>query len=359
MANVLTVHSCGRPASDSRRLPDRRRRDGATTIDLHCHVLTPSVEELVLNVPERPGVPVRELSPAVQRTMAYNHLLLQGIYQPKLTDIAVRLADMDAMGVDIQVISPSPTQYHYWAGPDISRKIVSQQNEYIAELCAAHPQRLIGFGAVSLQHPEIAASQARHAVREWGLRGFEISTLVNGIDVDDLRFRPFWEAMEELGAVVLLHPLGTTLGNRVDEYYLSNVIGQPLETSISLSRMIFGGHFDRFRKLKLCAVHGGGYLPLYTSRSEHAYSVRPEARGCELSPREYLRRIWFDTVVYDPAHLRRLIDVVGVDRVVIGTDYPFDMGESDPLALIEAVEGLTHDEQIMILGENARSLLQL
>jgi aminocarboxymuconate-semialdehyde decarboxylase len=358
MTNAVT-HSCGGHVSGSEQESPRKRREGMTTIDLHCHVLTPSAEELVRSVPDRPGIPERDLPPAVQRTMAYNNSLLQGIYQPKLTDLDVRLADMDAMGVDIQALSPSPTQYYYWTTRETSSEIVAQQNEHIAALCATHPKRLVGFGTVSLQHPELAASQARHAIRKLGLRGIEISTLVNGIDVDDSRFRPFWEAMEELDAVVLLHPLGTTLGNRVDEHYLSNILGQPLETSISLSRMIFRGHFDRFTKLKLCAVHGGGYLPLYMSRSEHGYAVRPEARDCKLSPGEYLRRIWFDTVVYDPAHLKRLIDVVGVDRVVIGTDYPFDMGESDPVALVEAVEGLTLDEKIMILGENARALLRL
>lgn len=349
------LHLCGQPPATRPSVP-RRRAGGAALVDLHCHYLNQDVEAFVATLPKLPAPPQPD-SPEAAESLRYNAELIRTTYFPKLTDIPTRLADMDAMGVDIQAISPSPTQYHYWAEPDAAVEIVLRQNERIASVCADHPERLVGFGTVALQHPALAAEQARHAVQGLGLRGIEISSLVGGLAVDDARFHPFWAEMERLDAPVLLHPLGTTVGKRLDNNYLSNVVGQPAETAIALSRMIMSGHFDRFASLKLCAVHGGGYLPLYMGRSDHAFRVRPECQGCAATPSDYLRRLWFDTVVYDPRGLRHLIDVVGVERIVIGTDYPFDMGHYDPIGLVEAVEGLTDLERAAILGGNARRLL--
>jgi aminocarboxymuconate-semialdehyde decarboxylase len=351
------LHGCGPAALERRPKTPRARRADQKVIDLHCHYLDEATELLVQHLPERPA-PV-SVNTAANRTAAYNRELMQTTYRAPLTSVAVRLADMDAMGVDIQAISPSPTQYYYWATEEASREIVLSQNTHIAEICAAHPDRFVGIGSVSLQHPRTAVEQARYAVKTLGLRGVEVSSIVNGVPIDDKRFDIVWAELESLGAMVLLHPLGTTAGPRLDDHYLSNVIGQPLETEIALLRLIFGGHFDRYQALKICAVHGGGYLPLYVSRSDHAWRVRPESCGCRLKPSEYLRRIWFDTLVYDVAHLRRLIDVVGTDRVVIGTDYPFDMGDYDPVDLVNAVTGLPKEAARAILAGNAGELLGL
>ncbi|WP_271146012.1 amidohydrolase family protein [Brevundimonas sp. NIBR10] len=336
----------------------RTRKGGLAVIDVHCHVLDPQAERLAEGLPERP-VAGPTPGTAAGWTADYNRRLIETAYRPRLTDLSARLADMDAMGVDLQILSPSPTQYYYWAGPEAAEALVLRQNEGIAELCARHPDRLAGLATVSLQHPERAAAQARHAIRELGLKGVEISTLVGADPVDAPRFDPFWSAMNDLGAPVLLHPLGTTLGSRLDDHYLSNIIGQPAETAVALSRLIMGGHLDRFDAVRICAVHGGGYLPLYAGRSDHAWSVRPESCGCLQPPSAYLKRLWFDSLVYDPAHLRRLIDVVGADRVVVGTDYPFDMGDYDPVGLIRSVEGLSPAERDAILSGNAIRLFGL
>ena len=266
---------------------------------------------------------------------------------------------MDTMGVEIQAISPSPTQYHYDVEVELSREITRTMNEAIADACAVYPERLVGLGTVSLQSPRLAAEQARHAVRSLGLRGVEVSSLIDGAPIDDRRFDPFWAEMEALGAVVLLHPLGTTMGDRLDDFYLSNIVGQPVETTVALLRMIFGGLFDRHETLKLCAVHGGGYLTLNSSRADHAYRVRPECQGCRHPPSHYLRRLWFDTVVHEPSQLRGLIEAVGADRIVLGTDYPFDMGEADPIGLIEALDGISINDQDALIQDNARKLLGL
>jgi aminocarboxymuconate-semialdehyde decarboxylase len=358
MAEVA-LHRCGAsPEPISRPRVARTRKGGLSVIDVHCHILDPKAEQIAAGLAERPSAAAPANTPA-GRTADYNRQLIETTYRPRLTDLSARLADMDAMGVDLQIISPSPTQYYYWAGTEAAETLVRSQNELIAEQCGRHPDRFAGVGTVSLQHPERAAVQARHAIRELGLKGVEISSVVGGEPIDAPRFDPFWAAMDEMGAPVLLHPLGSTIGPRLDDHYLSNIIGQPAETAIALSRLIHGGHLDRFEALKICAVHGGGYLPLYVSRSDHAWAVRPESCGCAHPPSSYLKRLWFDSLVYDPAHLRRLIDVVGVDRVVAGTDYPFDMGDYDPVGVVQSVDGLTEKERTAILSGNAIGLFDL
>ncbi len=330
-----------------------------TTIDFHCHVLTLAAEALVKDRPQKRGEPAMMLEAMGEASVAHNNAVMLPAAFPKLTRIEQRLADMDAMGVDIQVLSPSPTQYYYWADRDLSHEIVRLQNAYIAELCAQHSGRFVGLGTLALQHPELAAEQLEHAIRKLGLKGVEISTSVNGAELDASSLLPFWKKADELGAVVFIHPFGTTLGDRVCTHYLSNIIGQPLETTIALSHLIFGGVLDRHPGVKIVAAHGGGYLPSYCGRSNHGYTVRPEAKaGARLAPIEYLRRMWFDTLVYEPEALRHLVNVVGASQLVVGSDYPFDMGHYDPHGLMGAA-GLSQSDREAILGGNAAELLGL
>jgi len=357
-SNVL-VYGCSALVRSPSERPPRPREDRPLTVDLHCHLLNEDVERLVANEPRKLGERQAQVANTGEASTIRNAELTQTTYKPKLVDIDVRLADMDAMGVDVQAISPAPSQYYYWAEADLAQSIVRTTNERIAEVCAAHPRRFVGLGTVALQNPKLAAEQADYAVRKLGLRGIEISSLVNGEGIAEPNLDVFWAKMEALGALVFLHPLGTSLGPRLNRYYLSNIVGQPAETTIALSQMIFGGVFDRFEKLKLCAAHGGGYLPAYAGRSDRGYAARPEACGCRHRPSEYLTRIWYDTVVHDPAQLMRLIDVVGASQVVIGTDYPYDMGHYDPHELLAAVSALTQADREMILGRNAAGLLGL
>jgi aminocarboxymuconate-semialdehyde decarboxylase len=250
----------------------------------------------------------------------------------------------------------SPTQYYYWADRDLAQAIARAANEHLAELSAAHPDRFVGLATVTLQHPELAAEQLTIAVKQLGLRGCQISTLINGVELADRRHDPFWLRAEALGAVVFVHPLGCTLGERVRSYYLSNIVGQPIETTLALSHLIFGGTFDRHPRLKLCAAHGGGYLPSYIGRSDHGYAVRPESRTMAESPSAYLKRVWFDSLVYTPDGLEHLVAQVGASQVVIGTDYPFDMGERDPLQQI-ARANISEEDRERIRGTNALEML--
>lgn len=359
----MWFHLCRQPAccpatehgSDASLTRARKR---LFTIDLHCHALTPAVEALVASTPEKKAEAETALKTMGEASVAHNNQVMLPQAGPKLTRIEQRLADMDDMGVDVQVISPSPNQYYYWAERDLAAEVVRLQNENIAQQCAAHPTRLAGLGTLALQHPDLACEQLEYAVRELGLKGVEISTSVNGKELSDPTLRRFWDKAETLNAVVFVHPFGTTLGARTNSWYLVNTIGQPLETTIALSHLIYGGVLDAYPGLKIVAAHGGGYLPTYIGRSDHAFAVRPEASvQLKHKPSELLKRIWFDSVVYDPMALRHLVDRVGPTQVVIGTDYPFDMGSYDVHTLVAQTPGLSDGERAAILGGNAAELI--
>jgi aminocarboxymuconate-semialdehyde decarboxylase len=351
------LHQC--EAAPARVAGTRHGRQRSLTVDLHCHALTVAAEALVAERPQK--LAERDLQPRMMGRQSFDYTLnvmLKAAF-PKLTDLALRLSDMDAMGVDMQVLSPAPNQYYYWADPDLARALCRTINEHIASLVAQHPDRLLGLGSVALQHPELSIEQLEYAMRTLGLRGIEVSSQVNGLELADPKFERFWARAEELGCIVFLHPLGTTLGERLNQHYLSNTIGQPLETAVALSYLIFGGTLDRYPGLKLVAAHGGGYLASYIGRSDHAWHARPDARGCQRPPSEYLKQILFDTIVYRPEQLRHLIAEVGVAQVVVGTDYPYDMAHYDIHALLDSVPGLSPEDRAAILGGNAARLLGL
>lgn len=339
---------------------DRQQLDSRLpVIDMHCHIATSAVEPLVAGHPARSlEIEQAAVLQGIESTQ-YNRNVMLPDCMKKMTDISTRLADMDQMGVEVQVLSPSPGQYYYWAEPDLAEQIVGLQNEHIAQTVARNPDRFLGLAAVSLQHPILAARQLEFAVRQLGLRGVEISTSAGSMELADPAFDPFWAKAEELGAVVFIHPLGTSLGARLNRSYLANVIGQPIETTIALSHLIFGGVLDRMPALKIVAAHGGGYLPTYSSRSDHAWSVRPDSHSMIKPLSAYLKQIYFDNLVYTPAALEALIRQVGVQQLVVGTDYPFDMGSYDVRGLVDGVGSLTHEERNAIFNGNALALFGL
>lgn len=340
------------PPVDTTSPGERYARLPYRTIDVHCHALIPAVERLVAGHPGKEAEVAANEAQFSEATRKVNAQMIASL-GPRLVDVRIRLADMDASGIDIQAISSAPTQYYYWAEMDLAREIADTINDTIAALCADHPDHFVGLGTVSLQYPELAAEQLQHLVSEHRFKGVEISTVVNGKDVADRCFDPFWAKADELGAVVFIHPWGTTLGSRAAEHYLMNIVGQPLETAICLSKLILGGTFDRHEGLKIIAAHGGGYLPTYSARMDYGHAVRTDTGCCKFRPSDYLKRIWYDTVVHDPEHLERLIAAVGMEQVVTGTDYPFDMGYYNPSAM---VANLDPESQEAILGGNAATL---
>ncbi|MFG2029939.1 amidohydrolase family protein [Streptomyces sp. NPDC048825] len=338
------------------------RSPSTPTIDVHAHLLLPEVEAAVAGhtgLAEARDLDARRNGPAA---LAVNGPMV-GARVPRLTDVTARLAAMDAAGVDVQLVSPSPSHYHYWAEPQLAERVCRLADEGTAAHCAKAPDRLHGLGLIPLQHPHLAIALLDHALDQ-GLKGVEISSHAPGpggtraVELSDPRLAPFWARAEETGALVFLHPFGCTLDERLDQWYLSNTVGQPTENAVALSHLIFSGVLDRHPGLKLIAAHGGGYLPTHIGRSDHAWRARPDARDCAREPSGYLKQLYFDSLVHDPHVLRELVRTAGPDRVLLGSDYPFDMGTEDPLGALRAAD-LPDADFLAIRGGNAAALLNL
>ena len=322
-------------------------------VDIHCHLgIAAADAKLRAAMPNAPAA----LPFSSAASDEVNRALFASV-GPKLHGIDDRLVDMDRLGVDVQAISPSPGQYFYFADPDLGRDLSRMINDGIAAACAKRPERLVGMGTVPLQAPELAIAEMRRCVKSLGLRGIEINSHVNGKELAAPEFRGFFAAAEELGVLIFMHPLGFSHGQRLSEHYLNNLIGNPIESTIALSHLIFEGVLDRHPGLKLCVAHGGGYLPGYWGRMDHAFRVRADCRQhITREPSTYLKQVWLDTLVFDRDQLDALIRTHGADRLCLGTDYPFDMAEQDPVGFHAH---LAENDKVRIMGGNACMLLGL
>src|SRR5947199_2230002 len=309
------------------------------TIDVHAHCA----------VPEAMALMGRKVEPQT--------LLMS---QP-----ADRVRAMDEQGIDMEALSIDP--YWYRADRDVARELIRIQNEKLAEACAANPERFVAFASVALQHPDLAAEQLEEGVKKYGLRGAGIGGSVNGVEISDPKFHPFWAKAEQLGAVVFIHPQPTgppaALQNRLQgNGYLDNVIGNPLETTIALSHLIFEGTLDKFPGLKICAAHAGGFLPSYAGRSDHGCPTRPDrcAGGTygtiKKKPSEYLKQMYYDTMVFTPEGVRHLAAEVGASQLLVGTDYPYPWTKT-AVDLILDTPGVSDADKAAMLGGTAMKLL--
>jgi aminocarboxymuconate-semialdehyde decarboxylase len=281
----------------------------------------------------------------------------QGLLSSTLSE---RLAAMDAQGIDVEALSINP--YWYTADRDRAKSLIALQNEKLAELCASHPDRFVAFATVALQHPDLAAEQLEEGVKRFGLRGAGLGGSVAGLELSDPKFHPFWAKAEQLGVLVFIHPQGTAeleattrlSGNGL----LTNTIGNPLETTIALSHLIFDGTLDRFPGLKICAAHGGGYLPSYAARSDAVMTTFPKRMTGTIKkkPTEYVRQLYYDSIVFTPEALRHLAAEAGPGQIVMGTDYPFPW-TSTSVDHILGTPGLGDAERIAMLGGTAMNLL--
>jgi aminocarboxymuconate-semialdehyde decarboxylase len=314
------------------------------TVDVHAHCYVP--ESLALLTADD----VKSIMPPVKGVP--EHFIV----------VEERLRAMDAMRVDMEILSINP--FWYRRERAITERIVRIQNEKLAELCAVNPQRLGAFASLSLQFPELAVRELEYAITKLGLKGAAIGGSVGGTDFSEAQFHPVWAKAEELGATLFIHPQSTPeLGKRFKgNGWLSNTIGNPLDTTIALQKLIFEGTLDKFPNLKIVAAHGGGYFPSYAPRSNHGCFVSPQ--NCDPSillkkkPTEYLNQIFFDALVFTPEALRHLVAQVGASQVVIGTDHPIPW-EQHPVDHILNTPSLSNAERAAILGDNARRLLNL
>jgi len=339
-----TARGKSRPKSPARR-PNMavvgRRREvvvggrRAKTIDVHAHCVIPEAYALLgLNVEDHRGPGIAEVGPR-------------------------RIREMDAQGIDMEALSINPRWYR--AERDLVTQVINIQNERLAEFCAKYPDRFVAFASVALQFPDLAVQQLVDSVKKLGLRGAAVGASVAGDEFSDPKFHPFWAKAEELGVLIFIHPQSTPdLALRLKgQGWLENTIGNPLDTTIALSHLIFEGTLDRFPKLKICSAHGGGYLPSYAPRSDNSLRVAPDKdTGVKLKkkPTEYLRQMYYDTLVFTSEALRHLAAEVGAGQLVIGTDHPIPWQDKAVDHILKA-PGFTDKERRAMLGETAAKLL--
>ena len=326
-------------------------------VDIHCHRQCYRAGDMMQVEAERVGFTA--LSYGSELTQEVNRKQLEDI-KPKMQSVKNRLADMDAMGVDIQAVSVSPYQYYYWAEPEVGRDACRLINDDMAEAIAPHPDRFVGLGTVPLQNTEMAIAELERCVDKLGYRGIEINSQVSGEELSSKRLEPFWKKVEELDVLVFIHTAGFTHPDRLKEHYFLNLIGHPIEAALAISCLIFDGVIERHPGLKICVSHGGGYLPSYAGRMDHAYYAREDvSQGLPHPPTYYLKKFYFDSVVFEADQLKFLINKYGSDHILLGTDYPYDMGEVDPIGLLRKVKGLSQVGFAAVRGDNAARLLNL
>jgi aminocarboxymuconate-semialdehyde decarboxylase len=350
------LYRCAPALPQAMRAPVKRGPRRHFAVDIHCHIFTPEAEKLVQASFRQEMEPM--LRYANEATRDVNRRQNETI-RGQLTSVETRLADMDRLGIDIQAISPAPPQYYYWATPELGREAAHLINNRIAEIVGSHPTRFVGMGTVPLQAPELAVAELDRLVKELGLRGVEICTNVAGAELSDEQFRPFFAKAEELGILVFLHPNGFSEGRRLADHYFINVIGNPLDSTVAVSHLIFGGVFDAYPRLKICVAHGGGFLPAYSGRMDHAHGARSDCRRLiAKKPTRYLRNLYFDSIVFTHHQLEYLVGQWGGDHVLLGSDYPFDMAEPDPVGFVSSAK-LSKEDKVAILGRNAAKLLKI
>ncbi len=333
--------------------PENNQR--GRTIDVHAHMVA-------LGGPETEGK-FKDIMPrlshdATGRTVITargkpSYLLPEVLYKPES-----RLPEMDNNKVDMQVLSMMTPFARYDLDPELGLGYSKIQNEAIAKVVRAHPDRFVGLATVPLQDPMEAPNELERAMKELGMKGVEIATDVNGKNLDWGELWPFYARAEKLGAFILVHPGVPPGAAQMKDYALFNLIGYPFVTSLAAASLIFGGVLKDFPRLKLCFAHGGGFLPYQRGRLEHGYRVKPECRQkIARPPSEYIRLLYFDTVTHDLSALGYLVETAGIDHVLMGSDFPFDVNDPDPVDTVCRLESISSEERMKIRGGNAARLL--
>ena len=318
-------------------------------VDIHAHISPEGLLSAMAEGRNWHGIPAAELLPVHEYTP-------RSMWTPEQ-----RLREMDEMGVDVHVLSTNSFLYFYEQDATTATALVRECNDYVARLTRDYPDRFAGFAALPMQDTTASIAELERAVSVLGLKGAMIGDHVNGATYDDPSFLPLWRAAEALGAVLFIHQSGdTTVSSPSDRYHLPNTIGNLVDRTVTFASFVYGGVMDACPDLKVCLAHGGGYACYGAGRMDRGWQVRTEARAnIHQPPSAYLGKFWYDCLTHSEEALRFLIDTVGIDRIVFGTDWPFDMAIDDPVNWVRGMSRLTDDEKEAILGGNMARLLEL
>ncbi|MBI4589678.1 MAG: amidohydrolase [Candidatus Rokubacteria bacterium] len=326
------------------------------SVDIHAHFYPADYLKLIAEEGERFGVRLSRADP--KGPVLETGLLRVGPLRAAFSDLDLRKREMDRQGVRVHALSLTLPMVH-WADGDLGLRLARAVNDTLGQAHRAFPDRFVGLATLPMQEPERALEELDRAARLPGIRGVYLGTNIRGRELSDPDFFPVYERMETLKLPLFLHPVEVIGGQRLATYYLGNLLGNPFDTAVAAAHLIFGGVLDRFKRLQVCLPHAGGAFPYLVGRLSRGWKVRKECRHLKRPPSAYLRRFTYDTISHSAEALGYLIALVGADRVMLGSDYCFDMGYARPIEVITRLRGLARSDQARILGANARRLLRL
>ena len=326
-------------------------------IDIHTHILPKEWPDLKKKYGYGGWIHLDHHKTGCARMMKDNQFFRE--VESNLWDPEIRGNECDNYGIDIQVLSTVPVMFSYWAKPEHGLDLSKLLNDHIASIVADQPRRFIGLGTLPMQEPSLAVSELERCVKELGLVGVQIGTNINGMNLSDDSLFEVFEAAESLNAAIFIHPWYMMGEKDMSQYWLPWLVGMPAEISRAICSMIFGGIFERLPNLRVAFAHGGGAFPATIGRIDHGFSVRPDlcAVDNDKLPSTYLGKFWVDSLLHDSTALSYIISKVGMEKIALGTDYPFPLGELEPGTLIDEMENLSGDNKDMLFCRNALNWL--